>query len=256
MNQPSYALIGYPLVHSFSAAYFENKFKAEHINASFKNIELQSLDALIGILNTDVSIRGFSVTIPHKEKIISYLDELDPLAKSIGAVNCVRVIRHDNGRIDQLVGYNTDAYGFKMSIKPFLAMQHYRALILGTGGASKAIAHSLDELGIEYFWVSRNATMRNQKIIQYADLNATVIASFPFIINASPVGTFPDVDEKPNIPYEGLTSHHFIFDSVYNPAVTAFLQEGIRRNCIAVNGLSMLQLQAEKAWSIWNAGRD
>jgi len=256
MEKAVYGLIGYPLGHSFSAAYFNAKFEKENLNATFQNFALEHLDALPQLLKAEQHLKGFSVTIPYKEAIIPYLTQLDPLAKAIGAVNCVKIIRNQAGEITQLIGYNTDEYGFKMSIKPYLNIQHHKALILGTGGASKAVAHALKELGIAYFFVSRNPKAGAQPTISYQEISEEVIKAFYLIINTTPLGTFPDIDGCPTLPYKGLTEKHLLIDLVYNPPVTAFLAEGNKQGCITINGLSMLQLQAEKAWTIWNASNE
>lgn len=237
----TYGLIGKTLSHSFSKAYFTEKFTKEDVEAQYLNFELASIDDFKNLIESQ-NLDGLNVTIPYKESIIPYLDELDETAAKIGAVNTIRFL--PNGK---LKGYNTDAYGFAQSIKPFLAWQHERALILGTGGASKAIQYVLNELGIQTLFVSRTPEGENQ--IAYTDLNEHYLNAFMLIVNTSPVGTYPNIDECPNIPYEHLSSEHLIVDLVYNPEETLFLKNA--KTTLALNGLAMLKHQAEKAFSIW-----
>lgn len=240
-----YGLIGKTLSHSFSKKYFEEKFKRENINAVYENFELNDISQVEGLFSIHSNLCGLNVTIPYKEQIIPYLDEVDEQAQKIGAVNTIYIDKETGKK----KGYNTDVYGFKQSLKPFLENQHQRALILGTGGASKAVAYVLNELGITTAFVSRTPQAENQ--LSYDELNENILASFLLIVNTTPLGTFPNVDEKPTINYDAITSNHLLYDLVYNPAETAFLKEGKERGALTINGEQMLQLQAEKAWEIW-----
>lgn len=240
----TYGLIGKTLSHSFSKAYFTEKFTKENIGAQYLNFELPSIDAFKNLIESQ-NLDGLNVTIPYKESIISYLDELDETAAKIGAVNTIQFLA--NGK---LKGYNTDVFGFAQSIKPFLNLHHERTLILGTGGSSKAIEYVLNELGIKTLFVSRNPEGKNQ--IAYTDLNEHYLNAFKLIVNTTPVGTHPNIDECPNIPYEHLSSEHLVVDLVYNPEETLFLKKARRKTSLALNGLSMLKHQAEKAYDIWN----
>lgn len=240
-----YGLIGKTLSHSFSKKYFEEKFKRENINAVYENFELNDISQVEGLFSIHSNLCGLNVTIPYKEQIIPYLDEVDEQARKIGAVNTIYIDKE----IGKMKGYNTDVYGFKQSLKPFLENQHQRALILGTGGASKAVAYVLNELGITTAFVSRTPQLENQ--LSYDELNENILASFLLIVNTTPLGTFPNIDEKPTINYDAITPNHLLYDLVYNPAETAFLKEGKKRGALTINGEQMLQLQAEKAWEIW-----
>jgi len=240
-----YGLIGKNISYSFSEGYFTNKFKELGIeNCSYSTFDLSDISELKKLLDSKPNLKGFNITIPYKEDVISFLDEIDESAKSIKAVNTVKIV---DGK---LIGFNTDTFGFRTSIKPFFEPQHRKALILGTGGAAKAIAHVLELLGVDYFYVSRNP--KTEKEVSYSDLTKEAITNFPFIINCSPVGTFPNVDQCPNIPYEGITPSHLLYDLVYNPEETLFLKKGKDNGASIVNGLSMLHHQAEEAWRIWN----
>lgn len=240
-----YGLIGKTLSHSFSKKYFEEKFKRENINAVYENFELNDISQVEGLFSIHSNLCGLNVTIPYKEQIIPYLDEIDEQAQKIGAVNTIYIDKETG----KMKGYNTDVYGFKQSLKPFLENQHQRALILGTGGASKAVDYVLNELGITTAFVSRTPQLENQ--LSYDELNENILASFLLIVNTTPLGTFPNVDEKPTINYDAITPNHLLYDLVYNPAETAFLKEGKKRGALTINGEQMLQLQAEKAWEIW-----
>lgn len=240
-----YGLIGKTLSHSFSKKYFEEKFKRENINAVYENFELNDISQVEELFSTHPNLCGLNVTIPYKEQIIPYLDEVDEQARKIGAVNTIYIDK----KTGKKKGYNTDYYGFKQSLKPFLENQHQRALILGTGGASKAVEYVLNELGIITAFVSRTPQAENQ--LSYDELNENILASFLLIVNTTPLGTFPNVDEKPAINYDAITTNHLLYDLVYNPAETAFLKEGKKRGALTINGEQMLQLQAEKAWEIW-----
>lgn len=239
-----YGLLGKSLIHSFSKNYFTEKFVTESItDCVYELFEIEGLNDLNTILSQP-NLKGLNVTIPYKEDIIKYLDDIDSIAKGIGAVNTIKV---NNG---QLIGYNTDYYGFKKSLKPFLDINHNRALILGTGGASKAVAYVLKELNINCLFVSR--TPKNSNEISYNDINEYVIKHHQIIINATPIGTFPNINNFPKLCYDKLTPEHLLYDLVYNPLETEFLKKGKLQGCITINGLQMLKLQAEKSWEIWN----
>ena len=238
-----YGLIGKTLKHSFSEAYFREKFEKENINARFQNFEIEIIEAFSKVIAENPNIRGLSVTIPYKTAIIPFLDEIDPIAKEIGSVNSIRV---SNGKT---TGYNTDAGGFSNSIKPFLAHGMERALILGTGGASKAVAFALRRIGLDIVFASRTPS---EGQLAYSEINHNAIKAFKLIVNTTPLGMYPDVASFPDIPYEYLSPEHLLFDLTYNPSETAFLRKGKEKGAIVVNGLSMLKIHAELSWEIWN----
>jgi shikimate dehydrogenase len=243
----NYGLIGKSLKHSFSEGYFAKKFADLGLNDfSYKNYEIDTLEALKDLISAN-HLLGLNITIPYKEEVLTLLDSIDPQAKQIGAVNCIAI------RENKLFGYNTDVYGFSQSIKPFLDNRHERALILGTGGASKAVAFALKQIGVEVFFVSTKPNPSNPNTFGYADLNAAIFNAFKLIVNCSPLGTFPAIDEAPALPYEFLTADHFVYDLVYNPAETKLLRLAKEKGCMTMNGYSMLQLQAEKSWEIWQS---
>jgi shikimate dehydrogenase len=243
-----YGLIGYPLTHSFSENYFADKFqKAGITDSSYKLFPLKSIDELPTLIQTNPDLRGLNVTIPYKEKVISFLDELDNTAKEVGAVNCIKMI---NGK---LIGYNTDVFGFRQSIKPFIETQHQRALILGTGGASKAVHYVLKQIGIDCYFVTRNkSTMNGNNCFDYNELNEYVLKAFKLIVNTTPLGMHPHEEAFPKIPYQFIEHDHLLYDLVYNPSETEFMKKGKSRGAVVLNGLSMLHQQAEEAWRIWN----
>jgi len=238
-----FGLIGYPLSHSFSKKYFTEKFTNNAIDADYINIEIEQLVSVDFVKQHQLN--GFNVTIPHKQNILPFLNEIDEEAKGVGAVNTVKVLPNGN-----LIGYNTDVFGFRQSLKPFLESHHERALILGTGGASKAVNYVLKNLGISVLFASRNPNNTNQ--IAYCDINEFVIKSHKLIVNTTPLGMSPNEDSCPEIPYQFLSTEHLLYDLVYNPAETIFLKNGKSCSAKTLNGLSMLHLQAEKAWEIWN----
>jgi shikimate dehydrogenase len=241
-----YGLIGKNLSHSFSKQYFQKKFNDLGLDyLEYANFELNDISEIKTVLSKNPLLRGFNVTLPYKESIIPYMDELSPEARGIAAVNCVNI---KNGR---LIGHNTDAYGFATSIKPFLEPQHSRALVLGTGGASKAVVFVLKRLNVEVFFAS--TSKKRQGTFAYETLNERLFNACKFIINTTPVGMFPNVDECPNIPYECLSSQHLVYDLIYNPEETLFLKKAKEQGATTINGLSMLHLQAEKSWEIWNS---
>ena len=246
----TFGLVGYPLGHSFSAKYFKTKFDQLGItDCEYLNFEIKEIEGVHKVLTSHPNLVGFNITIPHKENIIPFLDEISAEAEAIGAVNTVKVDR-SNPNKHRLIGFNTDCYGFSERIKPFLASNHHKALILGTGGAAKAVHYVLKNLGIEVLYVSRNPVGKN--CISYNDLNEIAVRNFPFIINSSPLGMFPKVEQFPAIPYESLDERNYLYDLVYNPLETEFMARGREQGAIVQNGLQMLQLQAEKAWEIWN----
>lgn len=240
-----FGLLGKNIAYSFSQGYFASKFfELGLLNYSYENFDLDDISGFTEIIQNTKNISGLNVTIPYKEAIIPYLNELEPSAKIIGAVNTIKF--SPSG----LKGYNTDAYGFRKSIEPYLKDHHTKALILGTGGASKAVAYVLELLNIDYKFVSR--TGKNNGFT-YESLNQQIIEKYSLIINCSPLGTYPNISEKPNIPYSFINKDHLLFDLIYNPEKTAFLAHGEANGATIVNGLRMLELQAEKAWEIWNA---
>ena len=240
-----FGLLGKNISYSFSQGYFTKKFEELHLcTHKYVNFDIQSIDEFISIIKNNPNLKGLNVTIPYKQEILPFLDSINTKAKQIGAVNTIKIT--DQG----LKGYNTDCYGFKKSIKPFLKAHHKRALILGTGGASKAIAFTLDELGIGYKFVSRNASSNK---IAYNSLTENTIKSHQIIINCTPLGTFPNIENKPNISYKYIGSQHLLYDLIYNPSETTFLKLGKQQGAQTCNGLKMLELQAEKAWKIWNS---
>jgi len=245
-----FGLIGYPLSHSFSMKHFTAKFKNENIeDCEYLNFPIETIEKLPSLISQNNDLLGLNVTIPYKEKVIEYLNEIDKTADEIGAVNTIKIKRLKNRII--LTGYNTDAYGFYSSIVPHLKKVHKKALILGTGGASKAIAYVFSQLDVNYIFVSRNPRKDNH--ISYNDLTGDLINKFKIIVNTSPLGTYPDIDECPDIPYEYITGDHLLYDLVYNPEMSRFLEKGSVKGAKTINGLLMLHLQAEKAWEIWNS---
>jgi shikimate dehydrogenase len=255
-----YGLIGYPLSHSFSEKYFTEKFKREGRDAVYQTFELPNLSDLEDLLKNNPDLCGLNVTIPHKIGVMFYLHKIDPVAREIHAVNCIRIVKSKpvesffSGEFSQLAvrleGYNTDAYGFAESLKPLLKKHHHKALILGHGGAAQAVAYVLKQLEISYRFVSRRPT---GKQYSYSELSEDIIRERTLIINTTPCGTYPNVDEKPRIPYEYLTERHLLYDLIYNPEETLFLRLGRERGATTKNGYEMLKLQAEKSWEIWNS---
>jgi shikimate dehydrogenase len=240
-----YGLIGKNLAYSFSRDYFGQKFISEAIHDSeYVNFDLADISQFPTIIKENPDLKGLNVTIPYKESIIPYLDSLSDIAGKIGAVNTIRI--HKNGRLE---GFNTDYYGFQKSLQPLLKPHHKKALILGTGGASKAVAFALQVLGISYQFVSRK---QGENTIGYDALTQGVFDGYHLIINTTPLGTFPNVDECPDLWYELFTPNHIAFDLVYNPEETCFLKKAKSHGAVTKNGLEMLEFQAEKAWEIWS----
>ena len=239
-----FGLIGKNISYSFSQKYFTNKFKEEKIkNSTYHNFDIKSIDEISDILKKNPSLKGLNVTIPYKEVIINKIDKLNNKAFEIGAINTIKITKKG-----KLIGYNTDEYGFRKSLKPHLKKHHKKALILGTGGASKAIAFTLKKLDIEYNYVSRKKTHD----FNYKNLTSKIIEEHQIIINCTPLGTFPNIEERPEIPYEAINSNHLLYDLIYNPSETSFLKKGKTKGATIINGESMLELQAEKSWRIWN----
>lgn len=244
-SNKKFGLIGKNISYSFSKKYFTEKFSKELFNdCTYENFDIETIDEFPDILKKNSDLKGLNVTIPYKEVIIPFLDSMSEKAFKIGAVNVIRFTKKGN-----LKGYNSDWYGFKKSLEPLLQPHHKKALILGTGGASKAVAFALDQLGIFYTFVSREAS---KNAIDYSLINATTFDNFQIIINCTPLGTSPNTKEFPPIPYEFFTPKHIAFDLIYNPEQTQFLKKAKKKGAITKNGLEMLIFQAEKAWRIWN----
>jgi len=239
-----FGLIGYPLSHSFSKGFFAEKFQKEGISdCIYENFPLEDISQFPALLEQQPDLRGLNVTIPYKEAVLPWLDELSPAAEQIKAVNCIQF--HEGIRI----GFNTDVMGFKRSLQPLLKPHHTNALVLGTGGAAKAVMFVLQELNIPYTVVSRRA---HDGIITYDTLDKDIMTAHTIIINTSPLGMYPQVDAAPPIPYELITKHHLLYDLIYNPAETLFLKQGAAKGAAVKNGHEMLVLQAEASWDIWN----
>lgn len=243
-----YGLIGYPLGHSFSISYFNQKFADEGINAKYENYEIASIDELTEILDSTPELRGLNVTIPYKEKVIPFLDSISPEARAIGAVNVIRVNHEKNKTI--LKGFNSDVIGFTQSIEPMIDKKwHKKALILGTGGASKAICYGLKSLGIEPVFVSR---YERPDTIQYEKVTPEVVKEYNVIVNCTPLGMYPNTDECPKLPYEAMDNHTILYDLIYNPDQTLFMRKGAEYGAEVKNGLEMLLLQAFASWEFWH----
>lgn len=243
-----YGLLGYPLGHSFSARYFADKFEREHIDAVYHNFEYDNVDEAMAFLLHQDDLKGFNVTIPYKQAVMPYLKGLSVEAEAIGAVNVVCVKHGENGT--ELYGCNSDVIGFCRSINPLLRPDvHKRALVLGTGGASKAVKYGLEKLGITPTYVSRKPA---EGRLTYNDLTPEVMQQHAVIVNCSPVGMYPHTDEAPSIPYQLLTADHLLYDLVYNPLETRFMQLGAAQGATVKNGLEMLHLQADAAWDMWH----
>ena len=241
--QRKFGLIGFPLTHSFSARYFSDKFSREGIaDCVYENYPIESIEELPSLIKQE-NLSGINVTIPYKESVIEYLDEIDSAAEAIGAVNCIKI---SDGK---LTGYNTDVYGFRESLKKFIGDAKPKALILGTGGSSKAVAFALGQMNIPYQFVSRR---KKAEWFTYNELTADIIPEHQLIINTTPIGMFPKSEAKPELPNEHLTADHYLFDLIYNPEETQFLSQGKLHGSHTKNGLEMLYIQAEKAWEIWN----
>lgn len=242
-----YGLIGYPLGHSFSISYFNQKFADEGIDAKYENFEIQTIESLLEVLDSNPNLRGLNVTIPYKQKVISYLDTLSPEARAIGAVNVIKVTHEGSQTI--LKGFNSDVIGFTKSIEPMLEKTHKKALILGTGGASKAVDYGLKSLGLETVFVSR---YQRPGTIQYKDITPEVIQEYNVVVNCTPCGMYPHVDECPDLPYGAMDNHTILYDLIYNPDETLFMKRGAEHGASTKNGLEMLLLQAFASWEFWN----
>ncbi len=242
-----YGLIGYPLGHSFSIGYFNEKFQNENIDAVYENFEISSLDSLEEVIATNPELKGLNVTIPYKERVMSYLDSITPEARAIGAVNVIRVTHKGNKTI--LKGNNSDVIGFTRSIEPMLETFHKKALVLGTGGAAKAITFGLRSLGLETVYVSR---FERPDTIQYDKITPETVQEYNVIVNCTPVGMYPQADQCPQLPYEAMDSHNLLYDLIYNPDETLFMQKGAAHGATVKNGLEMLLLQAFVSWEFWH----
>jgi shikimate dehydrogenase len=239
-----YGLIGYPLTHSFSKKYFTEKFIRENIpDTEFLNFEVKDIAEVANIFLEHPQLKGLCITIPHKKNIIQYTNEFNDVVRDTGACNCIKITANKK------IGFNTDVVGFEKSFAKDLLPHHNKALILGTGGVAVAVEYVLNKLGIQYSFVSRN---KHENAFLWQQLNKTIIENFTVIINCTPLGTFPQTEQAPEIPYQHLTPKHYLFDLVYNPPVTQFLLKGKQQNCIIKNGHEMLILQAEENWRIWN----
>lgn len=259
-----FGLIGYPLGHSFSQKYFTNKFEKEAINdCGYQLFPIKNINELPELLKNNPDLCGLNVTIPHKIGVHYFLDNISPTAQEIDAVNCIKItypnslsglfdgeLVHTNANKPFLEGHNTDAYGFEQSLKPLLKKHHTKALILGNGGATRAVKYVLNNLGIDYKIVSRQP---HHEMITYAQISKDLLFEYCLIINTTPQGTFPNVEDCPNIPYQHITQKHLLYDLIYNPEETLFLRKGRQQGASIKNGYQMLVLQAEKSWEIWNS---
>ena len=243
-----YGLIGYPLGHSFSMGYFNEKFKNEAINAVYENFEIPDIQDITTVIGSNPDLAGFNVTIPYKEKVMDYLDYIAPEAAEIGAVNVVKVTH--NGERALLKGFNSDVVGFVNSIKPLLRPLHKKALVLGTGGASKAVEYGLRKLGLETIKVSRT---EKDNTITYGQVTPELLSEYKVIVNCTTCGMAPHFDECPNLPYDSIDDSFLLYDLIYNPEETLFLRKGKEKDATVKNGLEMLLLQAEEGWNIWNS---
>ena len=244
----TFGLIGFPLGHSFSKKYFTDQFERDgNTDRSYELFPLENIASLVTLINENESLKGLNVTIPHKVNVLPYLNELDDAARQIGAVNCIAI--QEEGDYTILKGYNTDAFGFEESLKPYLKEHHTKALILGDGGAARAVKYVLGKLSIDHVSVVRTAA---PGAIVYEELNVELMRTHHLIINTTPLGTFPNVEAAPAIPYHLLTDQHLAYDLVYNPEVTEFLKRAKEKGAMIKNGLEMLHLQADRSWEIWN----
>ena len=247
VEKHDFGLIGKNISYSFSRQYFTEKFhKLDLRGYSYQNFDIATIQEIPKIIKKMPNLKGLNVTIPYKEEVLGLLDEIDQEAEEIGAVNTIKI-----GNGEKLKGYNTDAYGFENSLKPLLKDWHKNALILGTGGASKAIHYVLNKSGMQTLFVSRHPKKENQ--ISYQQLTKTLFKKYTIIINCTPLGTHPVIEKYPDIPYQYLTEKHLMYDLIYNPSLSLFLKKGKEKGSMTINGLRMLELQAEKAWEIWNS---
>lgn len=243
-----YGLIGFPLTHSFSKQFFTEKFEKENVDATYENFEIEDISWFPEVVRNNMELVGLNVTIPHKQAVIPFLNELDEAAEKVGAVNTVKISRKREKIY--LKGFNTDTWGFETSLKPLLKKYHEKALILGTGGASKAIKYVLNKLGIDF--ISASIEELQKKEIRYEDIGKKILEERLLIINATPLGTYPNVETFPPIPYKFLTGKHLLFDLVYNPEITQFMEKGTEKGAVVKNGYEMLVQQALKSYEIWN----
>ena len=250
----AYGLLGKSLSHSFSKSFFNKKFQKEQINATYNNYELSDLSNLRSTIEKH-SLKGMNVTIPYKELVLNYVDEFDYICEMVGSTNTL-VPSYVNNKLISIKAYNTDTFGFHQSIKPFLKSHHEKALILGTGGAAKAIAYVLKTLNIDVNFISRKIDLHSKNIFHWNDLNEHMVFHHKFIINTTPVGMYPHQDETFSFPYHALTNKHFVYDLIYNPKQTIFLRKSMENKAFIKNGYDMLIHQAEKAWEIWNFSND
>ena len=240
-----FGLLGFPLTHSFSQKHFTKKFEElELSDCVYENFSVQNIEAFSEILQNRKDLRGFNITIPYKKRVLSFLHEISAVVNEIGACNCVNIIN------DRLIGHNTDAIAFEQSVSPFLQSHHRNALVLGTGGASAAIVFVLKKLGIQFQFVSRTPS---ETAITYENVNEAILSSHLLIINTTPVGMYPNVEDFPNLPYQFISAHHHLYDLTYNPIETKFLEKGRLQGATTQNGQDMLVLQAEESWRIWNS---
>lgn len=239
----SLGLLGYPLTHSFSRKYFADKFShPDLVDWSYENFEMEHISDFEKLIQSRTDVFGLNVTIPHKETVIQFLDDLDTEAREIAAVNTILI------KEGKCKGYNTDVYGFEFSLRPLIENRDIKALVMGTGGAAKAVHFVLNKLDIPFKKISRS---KEKGDLTYNDLDQEILAKHQLLINTTPLGMYPNIDAKPELPYQFLNDQHILYDLLYNPAITAFLQEGLNKNCVVENGLKMLELQAEKSWQIW-----
>ena len=242
-----YGLIGKKLIHSFSANFFNKKFAEEGIPEHYELLPIPSISLFPQLLKDNPDLRGLNVTIPYKEEVIQYLDHLSPEAEAIGAVNVIKIDHKEGRRV--LTGYNSDYFGFKESVKPWITEDIKKALVLGTGGASKGVVYALKKLNVEPLYVSRSS---KPGVITYDELDEKIMEDHLLIVNTTPLGMYPDIDSCPPIPYHLISPRHFCYDIVYNPLITKFMDKCADRGAIVKNGLEMLRLQAEASWEIWN----
>jgi len=246
-----FGLIGYPLGHSFSKKYFTDKFSREHLDdCSYDNYPLTDIGQLPELTVSESSLIGLNVTIPYKTEILKYLDEIDPESDQVGAVNVIKIKR--SGTTIKLAGFNSDIFGIRDTLAPFVSDRLKNALVLGTGGSSKAVCYILSSINVNYTLVSRSP---RPGCIMYSDIVPGLLGNTQLIINTTPLGMYPDVNSKPDLNYDLLNNSHILFDLVYNPEITMFLKIGQERGCKIINGMKMLISQAEKSWKIWNDDR-
>lgn len=250
-NSKMYGLIGYPLSHSFSIDYFNNKFASEGIDACYRNFELDDIGQLMELISEYPQLDGLNVTAPYKEQVITMLDEMDDVAQAIGAVNVIKFVRDPHtGQLQHLRGYNSDVEGFGRTMHPFMDQKPFKAMVLGTGGAAKAVKFALEQLGTEVQLVSRH---KSAKTVIYQEITKSMVADHKLIVNATPLGKFPRVDECPDFPFRFLNSTHLAYDLIYNPDETLFMRNAADQGAQTKNGLEMLLLQAFASYEIWTS---